>query len=474
MATRFSTLIRISFAAAVGALMLAGCAVGPDYQTPLPDAPAQGAFAGAAGFDSASPPDEWWTLYQDPGLTAAIEAALAANTDIRIAIANLGRAGAIEAGVRGERLPDVVTEAAVTRSREPVLSVDPPVEFEDTTYSLGIAASYQVDVFGRIGRTLEAARANTEAAQAALDVARLTVAAATASTYVDACAASNRIEVARENLALQQQSLDLTERLHEAGRGTGLDVARAGAQLEQTRALIPAMEADRAAALYRLAVLRGEPPASGLTGAAAECLRPIRLDRRLPAGDGAMLLSRRPDIRRAERLLAAATARVGMATADLYPSVSIGASVGTTALDSNELGDRASTRFSVGPLLRWNIPNRTAARSQLAAAEANADGALAAFDGTWLIALQETETALFDYARELERNDALSEARRYSVDAAQLATQRFDAGQASFLDVLQAEQARATVELGLADSEAELADLQIALFLVLGGGFGEQ
>ena len=470
-AGRFQSRGVAAFTPSVWLLLLAGCAVGPEYVSPLPEAPAQDEFAGAADFDTGLPPDEWWVLYENPDLTRAIEAALTANTDIRIAFANLARAAAIEQRLGGERLPEVSLDADVTRSRDPILSFDPPTVFEDTTYSLDLDVSYQIDVFGRVRNNLEAARADTEAARAEFDVTRLTVAAATARAYADVCAMSYRIQVARENADLQRQRLELTEQLREAGRGTAFDVARAGAQLEQSRALIPAIEAERTAALYRLAVLQGQPPATGINSSAAECAEPIRLNRRLPVGDGAALLSRRPDIRRAERELAAATARVGVATADLYPSVSFGASLGTTAVEAGDLGERESTRFSIGPLLSWSIPNRAAARGYLAAAEANAEAALAAFDGTWLTALQETETALSSYSRELERHDALASAIRYSTDAAQLATARFDAGQASFLDVLQAEQTRASAELELVGSEAELAGLQITLFLVLGGGF---
>lgn len=466
-----SALALTAIAAAV--LALGGCAVGPRYESPLPAAPAQNAFAGAADaarFTADSPPADWWTLYDEPALTAAIDDALAANTDVRVASANLSRAAAFARSARGERLPATTLSTGAARVREPVAQQAPPVVFEDTTYSFGLDVSYQADFFGRARRAVAAADADFGAAQAALDVTRLTVAAETARAYADACAAAYQAGVARRSAELQRESHALTERMLEAGRGTAFDVARAAAQLEQTRAAIPSLEAQRNAALYRLAVLRGLPPTAATPGA-ADCAAPLRVAGALPVGDGAALLRRRPDLRVAERRLAAATARVGIATADLYPHVTIGASAGATALAFDDLDASDARRYSIGPLLSFTFPNRVAARARLAAAAADAEAALAEFDGAWLTALRETETTLTQYAGELERRAALAEARRHGADAAMLADARFQAGQSSFLDVLQAQLALASAEMALAESEARLADLEIALILALGGGF---
>src|SRR5690606_29577060 len=195
---------------------------------------------------------------------------------------------------------------------------------------------------------------------------------------------------------------DLTRRLLDAGRGTALEVSSAGALLEQLRAQLPALEAQRQAQLYRLAVLMGRPPADFPQEAAACASLPL-LAEPLPVGDGASLLARRPDLREAERRLAAATARIGLATAQLYPSVSFVGSAGATALAVDDLDNSDAVRWSFGPLLRWSFPNRTVARTRVVQAEADAEAALAAFDGAWLNALHEVEGALADYAKELER-----------------------------------------------------------------------
>jgi outer membrane protein TolC len=239
----------------------------------------------------------------------------------------------------------------------------------------------------------------------------------------------------------------------------------------QSRAIVPALQAQRAAALYRLAVLMGRAPAD-YPAAAANCNTPLTLAEQIPVGDGAALLQRRPDLRQAERELAAATAQVGIVTAGFYPSVSIGGSIGSAALSAGNLGDSNTKVWSFGPLLSWTFPNIIGTRAREAQAEATVDAARARFDGAWLNALRETESALSAYAYELERVAALEEARMFSAEAVNLANLRFDAGQQSFLDVLQVELTSTGAEMALAQSEARLAALQINLFLALGGGWG--
>ncbi|MBN1237683.1 MAG: TolC family protein [Gammaproteobacteria bacterium] len=454
------------------AAVLSACAVGPDYRSPLPDAPAQAPFASAdaAGFTAEEPPGEWWRLYDDPALGAAVAQALDANRDLAAAAANIARARAVLREARGARLPATSLSAGSSTGRQNIVGISPPISFEDTIYNVGFDVSYQADLFGRVRRAVEASRAEAEAVQAAYDVTRITVAAETARAYADACAAGFQLDVARDSVELQRRSYELTQRLLDAGRGTALDVSRAAAALEQTRAEIPALEAARSSALYRLAVLMGRPPAE-YPQAAADCTVSPTLSGQIPVGDGAALLKRRPDVRRAERDLAAATAQVGVAVAELYPSVSIGAAAGSVALSTSDLGASDASRWSIGPLLSWSFPNRTIARARVLQAQASAEAALAAFDGVWLEALRETETALSDYANELDRVEALAAARDHSADAARLANARFEAGQVSFLDVLQAELTLTGTEMALAESRSRLSTLQIALFLALGGGW---
>lgn len=452
------------------ALACAGCAVGPDYRAPEPAPAAAAPFAGADvdAFRQDAPEHDWWRLYDDPFLDAAIGEALDANTDLRRAAANLARADALLREARGGRLPTTTFGAGSTSGRQNFLQQG--FAFEDTIYDVGFDVSYQVDLFGRVRRAVQAATADAEAVEAVYHTVQITVAAETARAYVEACAARLELAAAERSLALQRETLALTERLYAAGRGTALDVARASAAAEQTRATIPTLEAAHKSALYRLAVLMGRAP-TDFPLEAAECRTPPTLDAPIAVGDGAALLARRPDIREAERRLAAATARIGVATADLYPSVSLAGSAGAVALTAGDLDSGDASRWSFGPLLRFSFPNRTLSRARLAQAEADAQAALATFDGTWLNALREVESALSDYAKELERRGALEAAHRHAADAVRLARARFDAGQISFLDVLQADLALAEAESAVARSAAQAARLEVALFLALGGGW---
>jgi NodT family efflux transporter outer membrane factor (OMF) lipoprotein len=332
--------------------------------------------------------------------------------------------------------------------------------------------AYEIDLFGRVESTIRAARADAAAAEAALDIVRVTVAAETARAYADACSANAQIAVAERTIELQSNSVDLTQRLLDAGSGNGLDTARARSALESSRAGLPPLRAQRDGALFRLATLTGRTPAEA-SAAARACQRPPQLSRPIPVGVGAALLARRPDVRQAERNLAAAAARVNVATADLYPRISLGGSLGATALETDGLGDSENFRFSVGPLISWSFPNVFAARARIEQAGAGSDAALATFDQTVLVALQETETALTNYANELDRRSALESARDQAATAARLSRLRFDAGADSFLAVLDAERTLAAADAQLAVSEALVTTYQIALFKALAGGWSE-
>jgi NodT family efflux transporter outer membrane factor (OMF) lipoprotein len=289
----------------------------------LPQAPAQVAFINSSAdvFTGSEPASTWWQLFDDPALDAIVKEALAANTDLRVAAANLARAEAVLREFRNERLPSTTVNADVTKSRQNFF-LDEPIAVENTVYNASIGASYQLDFFGRVKRAIEASQANTEATEAALHVAQITVAAQTAAAYAEACAYGAQLRVAENNLALQSRSLELTVQLLDAGRGTSLDVSSASTAVAQSRAIVPSLQAQRDAALYRLAVLMGRVPGN-YPAEAADCSAPLTLAEQIPIGDGAALLQRRPDLRQAERELAAATAQVGLVMAEFYPTVSI-------------------------------------------------------------------------------------------------------------------------------------------------------
>jgi NodT family efflux transporter outer membrane factor (OMF) lipoprotein len=453
--------------AGAGALALAACTtVGPDFRSPTPTAPAQTGFVGTASpaFTGNEPPGRWWSLFANPLLDRLIEEALTANTDLRVAAANLARARAVLRETRAGQLPTTSVSAGAAYGDTPETSGAGPI------FDAGLDIGYQLDLFGRLRRATEAGRADVEAVQAAFDLTRITVAAETARAYADACSAGRQLEVARQSVRIQADTFDLTRRLVEGGRGTALETGQAAAQLEQTRAAIPGIEAQRQTALYRLAVLTGRPPAD-FPREVAGCTTPPTLSQPIPVGNGASLLARRPDIRAAERELAAATARIGVATAELYPDIRLGLSAGSTSDTVGGLVSGSGFRFSLGPLISWSFPNTRVARSRIAQAEASAQAALARFDGSWLNALEETESALTRYAAELDRVAALRRALAGSTEAARVARLRYRAGREPFQITLEAERSLAQIEAALAQAEAQLSNNLIAVFLALGGGW---
>jgi multidrug efflux system outer membrane protein len=459
-----------------GLLGLAGlltiAAAGPDYIRPVAPPSATLPFLGApaAPVTAAEPEDAWWRLYQDPVLDKLVADALAANTDLRAAVANLDKARASLREARSDRLPQTDVSAGATYGRAPQSQRSPGAKREDWSYDAGLSIGYEVDLFGRVSRSVEAARGDTQAAEAARDAVRVAIVAETARAYADASSAAERLTVAQRTLELLDRTVTLTGKRFEAGRTSKLDVSRASALREQQRATLPPLRAQRDAALFRLATLTGRTPAD-LPAEVGQRRTTLRLDRPIPVGDGRGLLARRPDIREAERRLAAETARIGIATADLYPRITLGGSIGSTGPSLGDMFGGGPLRWLLGPLLSWNFPNQEAGRARIAQARASTQAALAGFDGTVLRALQETETALSTYAHELERQQALREAASQALTAATISRAQLREGRVDFLTVLDAERTSAEADADLAESDARVADAQVELFRALGGGW---
>ncbi|MFT3906143.1 MAG: TolC family protein [Steroidobacteraceae bacterium] len=477
-----------AMAAGAAALTLIGCAshpVGPDYQLPaqaLVRAPAaQAAFLATSGnaadadgdaiFVATDLPTHWWHLYEDPQLDALIEQALAQNTDLRVAAANLERVQASETEAEDADRPKLAVSGGpsyghISGLQELAPGYEPPSRLN---YSAGVSLSYQLDVVGQIRRGIEAASADSAAAQAAYDLVRVNIAASTARAYAGVCSAGLALRSAAHSIELQQQAVQVAAKLQQAGRVGSNDVARAQGQLEQLQAVLPALQAQRHSGLFRLATLLGLPPQQ-FPAQVADCAQPPRVASALPVGDGAALLRRRPDVRQAERELASATARIGVATGELYPKVTLGLSA-ASAGPSNDFAGKDTFAWSLGPLISWTIPNTGAVRARIAQSEAQSRASLARFDGTVLTALRETETALDAYAQELQRHAALERARAAAATVAEQARRLYTGGKSGYLEALDAERSLAASDAALASSDGQLADQQIALFLALGGGW---
>jgi NodT family efflux transporter outer membrane factor (OMF) lipoprotein len=455
-----------TFATLASALALAACATGPDYVRPATTTAKAGPFV-AANSPAIQPlapvPDNWWRLYNDPVLDGLIADALAHNTDVRAAVARLARARASLRETKVDRLPQGGVNASATRGR------DEGSSDASTSYSAGLEVAYEVDLFGRVARGVEAARGDVGAAEGDADAVRVAIVSDTARAYADASSAAERLAVAEHIVELLDQSLRLTEKQVEIGQTTRLDTARIAALRNQRQAEIPAIAAERERALFRLATLTGRAP-SELPATAGARTSSLKLDHPIPVGDGAQLLARRPDVRAAERRLAAATARIGVATAELYPQITLGGSLGSSAgsignLFSNPVG------FLLGPLISWSFSDHARARARLAGAEAGSEEALAQFDGTVLRSLEETETAQSVYANALRRREALQAARNEAEVAAKIVRAQQREGQVDSLALLDAERTFAESEAQLADINGQVASAQINLFRALGGGW---
>jgi NodT family efflux transporter outer membrane factor (OMF) lipoprotein len=460
--------------AAASALALAACAAGPDYKAP------QSASAPAAtgAFVSANSPAvllapvaaDWWRLYDDPVLDGLVADALASNSDVRVAVANIARARASLRGASADRLPQSAIGAGANYGRSPEGQRLPGADREDWAVDVGISVSYEVDLFGRVSRSVEAARGDAGAAEANADAVRVIVVADTTEAYADAASGAARLGVARRIVELLDQQVKLTQRRKEVGMATGLDLARITTLRDQRAADIPSIEAERQAALFRLATLTGRAPAA-LPPVAADRNISLEIADPIPVGDGAALLKRRPDIRAAERRLAADTARIGVATADLYPRITLGGSAGSTGSGIGDIFGGGPLRWLLGPLIDWAFPNQEPARARIAAAEADAQASLAAFDGAVLRALEETETALSSYARSLEQRQALRAARDQAERAARIVRAKRVEGASDSLEWLDAERTFAETEAVLAAQDAQISRRQIALFRALAGGW---
>ncbi|HXA37357.1 MAG TPA: efflux transporter outer membrane subunit [Phenylobacterium sp.] len=455
---------------------LTACVVGPDYRTPPAPAGAQAPLVSLnpAAETAAAPADDWWRLYNDPVLDRLIGEAFAANADLVQAQANLSGARAVLEASRTGRYPATNLAVGATRGRDAVtdeileLTGRPPATiwlFDDI-----LDVSYEVDLFGRVRRSIEASRADADAVAAARDGLRVTVAAETARAYAQVCTLGEEAAVARRTLAVVAHQADITAARHEAGANSEFDVIRAQGLVAQVRAAIPPLEGQRRAALFQLAALIGRTPTSAPREVEA-CVTAPRLTALIPVGDGAALLKRRPDVRQAERRVAAATARIGVATADLYPRISLTGHYGGVATTVGDLSREAGLTWGLGPAVSWSFPNQSLPRARIRQAKAGADAALAGFDSVVLQALKETEQALAAYSAELDRRQDLAEAQDRARRAFDLAQGQYLNGALSQLELLTAEQSLVAAESAVAASDAALAQDQIAVFKALGGGW---
>lgn len=452
------------------AALVGGCAISPPYQEPALPAAAQGPFLNQSVHvqSMAQTPDDWWRLYDDPVLDQLITDALASNTTLREAVAHLRNAQAVLAEARGGLLPATSASAGATSGRNPAASSGPGLPAVQWTYAGQVGVSYEVDFFDRVDGVIQAAHADLQAQRAAHDAATVVVVAEVTRAYSDACAAASSAEVAQRSLDIAVRVLSMVRRRYEAGAVAQIDVQRADLAVAQARSLLPQWSSQHASALLSLAALLGRTP-SEVPDSARRCSKPPNPRGMLPVGDAAELIRRRPDVRQAERQLAGDVARIGVAAADLYPRVTIGAS-GAYNRNGALKGSR-SWSFGIGPLVSWTFPNRTAVKAQLEQAQANGAASLARFDGTVLTALKEAETALSAYSSAVDHRDALVEARAMADTVFQVAQQRFAVGAASEMALDQARAELVAIAAQVAAAEQRVGSSRVDVLKALGGGW---
>jgi len=461
---------------AAALMLLAGCVVGPNYEPP---APPVGAGAPFVSMNSTletptAPPNAWWRLYSDPRLDRLVQQALGANRDLAAANANFAAARAALSEVHAARYPSTEATTQAVYGRDPV--TDEILELGGHRpqtiwlYEDVFQAAYEVDLFGRVHRAIEAASANAEAVGAVRDDVRVVVAADTAHAYASICALGEQLEVARRSLHIVQQEARISEQQLQAGAGSRFAVARAQALVAEVGATIPPLEGERQGELFELTALLGLTPARAPRGVEA-CTVPPHLASPIPVGDGWALISRRPDIREAERRLAAATADIGVATAELYPSIHLLGFYGGAATQVDQLTTNLGKIWGVGPSITWSFPNQAGPRARVREAKAHHAAALAQFDAVVLRSLKETEQALSAYGAALEYRQALASAQRKIHRTFEIARDGYAAGSSSYLDLLTTEQSLVAIDAQVAASDAELIGRQIDLFKALGGGW---
>ncbi|WP_162878291.1 efflux transporter outer membrane subunit [Trinickia diaoshuihuensis] len=466
--------------ASIGAVF-AGCTVGPDYVAPKAAMPARYVERHAMPARVEDPVhaaqlDTWWKNFGDPTLDALIDEALRQAPDIEQAEARVGEARALRGIAGAADLPEVDAGSAYKRthgSANVPLGVQPGGLGRGANGNLwqaGFDASWEIDLFGGARRGVESADASYQAELASRGDVTLTLVAEIARDYVELRGAQRRLEVARDNLSIQQDALALTRSQFDAGLASRLDVLRAQAQVSDTQAELPALTETARASIYRIGALLGRPPEDLLARLDVSGAIPAPCAD-VPIGLPSDLLQRRPDIRAAERRLAAANARIGMAKADLYPHFSLTGAAGLESLNASTLLTAPSRYLAVGPSVRWLIFDAGKVRFAVSAEQARTDQAEAAYRRTVLDALRDVETALDAYGQSRVRREQLAAETASDRDAVTLATRLYRQGLTDFISVLDAERSLYKADDKLAQTDRDTALALVALYKSLGGGW---
>lgn len=466
-------------AVSTAALGLAGCAaVGPNYTPTTTDTAAAwstSVHAEAAIATDRDAETRWWAAFRDPLLEALVEHVAAHNHDVAIAAARLIEARALRGVAAAAWYPQVDADASAVRQSlsengaNPVARI-PGADLRRNIYTAGFDAAWEIDFFGGTRRAVEAAEARIGGAVEDGRAVLLAVLAEVARNYAEARGAQRRIAIAEKSVELQRQTVDLVGKQLRAGAASRFDLDRAEAELQTTRASLPNLHAEMRAAAHRLAVLTGRPPEALVDELLATAPRQAPSDI-VPVGLRSEILRRRPDVRRAERILAAATADIGVATAELFPRFFLTGMAGLESLSFGDLFRSGSGFWSLGPSIRWPIFSGGRIRANITATEARAEQAALRYEQAVLQALEDAESALVRYGEELETRRRLMEAVETRRNVVAIAKRRYGEGLDDLLIVLDAERELTRGEDQLIQSETRTLTYLISLYKALGGGW---
>ena len=464
--------------AAVGIVGVGGCAVGPDYHPPTAHAPVAWSSPVANGLtDSASTLSSWWTSFNDVELDSLIQRAARSNLDLRVAEARLRQARAVREGSAADFLPSLDATGSFARAKQSqnqpligALPLPPNFPFEYSVYNAGFDASWEIDVFGGKRRALEAATAEWEGAIEAHNDVMVSLLAEVARNYVELRGGQHRLEIARKDLKLEEEALELTRARFQSGVANELEVTRSAALLASRRAVIPPLETAVRWAMYGIAVLLGQEPGALV----AELSPPMPVPPappEVPIGLPSDLLRRRPDVRQAERQLAAETARIGVAKSDWFPKLSLTGDVGSESVTLAQAFKPGSLFWSLGPSLQWRALDFGRVRAEVRTQTAVQEAALATYEKVVLTSLQEAENALVSYAQEQNRHGALADEVVQNQRSLGMANSLYSEGRVNFLDVLDVRRSLYQSDDQLAVSDQAVSVDLIALYKALGGGW---
>jgi outer membrane protein, multidrug efflux system len=474
---------------AAGLLLLVGimgCTVGPNFRMPDMRLPATWSEVPQNGVTTQPlHMAQWWKTFNDPGLDALIERAVQSNLDLRLAQARMRESRALRGVAAADLWPTIDVSGSYARNRRsenvsaaqggpangsPASGGAAFGKLEQDLFQSGFDASWEVDLFGGVRRSIEAADADLAASVEDLRDVLVTLLAEVARNYVEVRGFQRRITIAQDNIRSQQETLELTQARFDAGLTSQLDVVQAASQLATTQAQVPTLETSLKQGIHRLSVLLGQAPGVLLSEVSqAAPIPPGPLE--VPVGLPSDLLRRRPDVRRAERQVAAATARVGVAVADLFPKLSLTGSLG---LQSNLLADLplGSSRFwSIGPTLSWPLFDAGRIRANIQVQNAREEQRLTQYAQAVLTSLEDVENALVAYSREQTRRNRLAEAVAANRRAVELANELYTRGLGDFLNVLESQRSLFSSQSDLVQSEATVSSNVVALYKALGGGW---